>query len=119
MIALADPGLLLLIVSNGLRNAAEAVQLIGSESPHSIAINWGTTDRDYWVAIMDDGCGLPKGTSALFEIGTTTKDKNVHLGMGLAIAKRAASSLGGSLTLNPRSTGGTTFELRWPIPNSS
>ena len=49
-----------------------------------------------------------------FEVGVTTKPKADHLGMGLAIARRAAHSLGGQVSLSPREGGGASFELRWP-----
>ena len=38
-----------------------------------------------------------------------------HIGMGLPLAKKAMSSMGGSVTLGPREEGGAKFEFRWPI----
>jgi sensor histidine kinase regulating citrate/malate metabolism len=45
------------------------------------------------------------------EIGTTTKTG--HLGMGLAIADQALSSMAGKLILVPNQRG-VRFEIRWP-----
>jgi signal transduction histidine kinase len=77
-----------------------------------IVIGWGETDRDLWLSILDRGKGFPQGFAKLFEIGTTTK-KN-HLGMGLALARQAALSLNGQITLAPRQPNGAKFEFRWP-----
>jgi signal transduction histidine kinase len=108
-----DDSLVKLVVANGIRNAIEATESMDTAgSTNRIVISWGETDRDYWIAVVDWGPGLPLGIDRIFEIGSTTKKD--HLGMGLAIAERAALSLGGKITLNPREDKGSRYEFRWP-----
>jgi len=104
-----DSHLLELALANGVRNALEA----STETKEPIVLNWGVTDRDVWVVILDRGIGLPSGSNRVFEIGATTKPN--HLGMGLALAKQAMLSVNGQITLTPRKDGGTSFEVRWPL----
>ncbi|MEX1254088.1 MAG: sensor histidine kinase [Dehalococcoidia bacterium] len=114
LIVIGDTALVRLIVSNGLRNAIEATEAVPTGEKEPVLINWGDTDRDTWISILDRGIGLPPAHDRVFEIGLTTKSKDRHLGMGLALARQAADSLGGSLTLRPRDDAGVAFELRWP-----
>jgi len=95
---------------NGMRNALEACE----ETQGAVVVNWGVTDRDAWVAVLDEGCGLPSGYEDAHEPGRTTKSKTLHHGWGLTIAHRAIASAGGTIALRPRSPRGTSFEIRWP-----
>ena len=99
-----------LIFANAIRNAIEASENVSAPEP--VVVNWGETDRDYWLAVLDRGSGLPTGIDKVFEIGTTTK--RGHLGMGLALASQAALTLNGRISLAPRDPSGTRFEFRWP-----
>ncbi|QEH80980.1 HAMP domain-containing histidine kinase [Sphingomonas sp. C8-2] len=108
-----DKGLVCLAFVNGLRNAIDATLALPVEDERypEITVNWGTTDIDVWVAIVDAGVGFRGNLSRAFEIGSTTKAG--HLGMGLATAQQAMTSLGGSVRLIPGERG-LRFEMRWP-----
>lgn len=108
-----DKGLVCLAFVNGLRNAIDATLALPIEDERypDITVNWGTTDIDVWVAIVDAGVGFRGSLSRAFEIGSTTKAG--HLGMGLATAQQALTSLGGSVRLIPAERG-VRFEMRWP-----
>jgi signal transduction histidine kinase len=110
LIVFGDKSLVDMAARNGLRNAIEAAE---SVSEGKVVINWGKTDRDYWVAVLDNGIGLPAGADRAFDIGSTSKEG--HLGMGLALAKRAIRTMHGNIWLNPRSDGGAAYEFRWPF----
>jgi signal transduction histidine kinase len=101
-----------IIVANAIRNAVEASAELPQGQP--IVVTWGATDCDYWIAVLDRGCGLPAGSQKIFEMGSTTKKG--HFGMGLATAKQAALSLNGKISLVPREQGGVRFEFAWPKP---
>jgi C4-dicarboxylate-specific signal transduction histidine kinase len=107
----SDPALISLAISNGLRNAIDAVNSIGNTEPHRLIINWNKTDIDYWVVVLDRGSGIIGPIESAFEIGKTTKPG--HSGFGLAIARQAIETLGGTCTLQPAAEGGTHFEIRW------
>lgn len=108
-----DKGLVCLAFVNGLRNAIDATLALSVEDDRypEITVNWGATDIDVWVAIVDAGIGFRGSLSRAFEIGSTTKAG--HLGMGLATAQQAMTSLGGSVRLIPGERG-LRFEMRWP-----
>lgn len=108
-----DKGLVCLAFVNGLRNAIDATLALPAEDERypDITVNWGATDIDVWVAIVDAGVGFRGSLSRAFEIGATTKAG--HLGMGLATAQQAMTSLGGSVRLIPGERG-VRFEMRWP-----
>ncbi len=108
-----DKGLVCLAFVNGLRNAIDATLALPVEDERypEITVNWGATDIDVWVAIVDVGVGFRGSLSRAFEIGSTTKAG--HLGMGLATAQQAMMSLGGSVRLIPGERG-VRFEMRWP-----
>jgi nitrogen fixation/metabolism regulation signal transduction histidine kinase len=98
-------------ISNGLRNAIEAVAESGSSDPHAIVVTWEATDVDYWVAVLDRGPGLVGPIEAAFEIGKSTKQG--HSGFGLAIARQAIETLGGAISLQPATGGGVLYKVRW------
>jgi signal transduction histidine kinase len=111
-IVIGDSSLISLCLGNGLRNAVEATAALSEDARKPpIAVAWGQTDIDYWISIVDSGVGFRGNLQRAFEMGTTTKEG--HLGMGLAIANQALGSMGGTLLLVPNARG-VRFEMRWP-----
>jgi nitrogen fixation/metabolism regulation signal transduction histidine kinase len=107
-----DPSLIRMVVVNGLRNAVESQQTIGRQpQSHDVTVNWGETDVDYWVSVLDHGVGINGPIETAFEIGNSNK-KN-HTGFGLAIARQAVETMIGSLTLEPARDGGALYTARW------
>jgi K+-sensing histidine kinase KdpD len=111
LVITSDPALLRLAVQNGVRNAIEAIGEAPTDDPHPIVLTWGETDTDYWIVVIDRGLGIVGPTDSVFEIGKTRKAG--HIGFGLPIARQAIETLGGSVTLEPATGGGTRYELRW------
>lgn len=111
LLALGEPNRVRLALTNGLRNAIEATAALAVEKRGFITINWGATNAEYWVSIVDQGVGLQASTAAMFHIGRTTKAG--HYGMGLPLAQQAMSALGGTVLVSPGATNGTRFEVRW------
>lgn len=109
LIAVADPNLLRIAISNGLRNALEATAASGWKAP--VVVAFGATEVDYWITILDSGPGLAGPAEKAFEIGRTTKAG--HRGFGLAIARQALATLDGDIVLQPAQSGGARLEIRW------
>ncbi|MBY5391028.1 sensor histidine kinase [Rhizobium leguminosarum] len=108
----ADPSLIRMVAVNGLRNAVESLQTVGRPpQTHDVTINWGETDVDYWLSVLDHGIGINGPIETAFEIGNSTK-KN-HTGFGLAIARQAVETMIGSLNLEPAKDGGALYTARW------
>ena len=111
MLITSDRALLRLAISNGIRNAVEAVTGTPGNEPHPIIVTWGETDVDYWVTVLDRGSGVVGPAESAFGIGKTTKKG--HSGFGLTIARQAIETLGGACTLQLQREGGARFEIRW------
>ncbi len=107
-----DRELIRLAVDNCLRNAVEATEEgNGQIGP---VITWGRTDRDAWIAIQDEGIGLPHDSVNILIRHRTTKRNGRHFGLGLDIASRAVRKMGGEIRLARRMPRGTLCEIRWP-----
>jgi len=108
-----DPALIAVAVTNTLRNAIEASLPVASDSHQPpIIVNWGTTDRENWVSIIDEGIGFGGNIAGAFEIGSSTKG---HSGHGLPAAKAAMLSLSGKIELIPQEDKGCAVNLSWPV----
>ncbi len=108
-----DRALVDMACRNGIRNAIDASQpLVETAGAALLVINWGTTDQEHWVSVLDSGRGLPKGRP-IYEFGESTKIG--HPGVGLTIARQAAASMGGYLSIASRQPAGVRFEFRWPL----
>ncbi|MCH7931837.1 MAG: ATP-binding protein [Proteobacteria bacterium] len=114
LVVFGDRSLIKLILINALRNAIESTISAAPSDSEPLVMSWGDTDVDTWVTILDRGIGLPLAFDRAFAIGETTKSKQGHQGMGLAIAKQAADSIDGTVDLRPRDEGGAAFDVRWP-----
>ena len=107
----SDDALLRFAICNGLRNAIEAVAGAQNAAQPLVIIAWGETDVDCWVSVLDRGVGISASIENVFGIGKTTKQG--HSGFGLPIAAAAIEALGGTVSLQPATGGGTKYELRW------
>lgn len=108
-----DPALIAVAVTNTLRNAIEASLPIATDSHKPpIIVNWGMTDRENWISIIDEGVGFGGTIAGAFEIGSSTKG---HSGHGLPAAKAAMLSLSGNIEMIPQEDKGCAVNLSWPV----
>lgn len=98
-------------LSNGLRNAMEAVEVAGPEA--LVVISWGVYGGHSRIVVLDEGHGLPESFDQAFDFGRTTKSQQDHFGYGLPIARMAMRSAGGDVLLTGRERGGASFEMLW------
>ena len=89
----SDPSLIRLAVTNGIRNAIEAVLAsTAPREPYPVVVAWGSTEVEHWVSMRDQGLGLVGAAETAFGIGRTSKKG--HSGFGLAIVRRAMEQKG-------------------------
>src|SRR4051794_20205998 len=97
------------IVGNLVDNALEAV---GPDGGATVRLALADDGREATIEVRDDGPGLPAGLD-IFAPGVTTKPAGpVGRGVGLALVRRAAVALGGTVTA--RTDGGAVFTVRLP-----
>lgn len=97
------------ILQNLLGNAVDALAGQG----HIMVRTTVTEDGGVLLAVEDDGPGIDPGIAAtLFSAGITTKEGS-HGGLGLAIVRKLAGRLGGSIS-HQSQPGQTIFTLALP-----
>ncbi len=104
-----DPGKLESIVQNILTNA------IRNTEEGGIRIDYGTSDRMFFVEIADTGSGIAENETPLifkrFYRGGDSKGK----GLGLAIVKELLDMMGGRVDLKSRTGEGSVFTIWLPL----
>ena len=105
-----DPVLLTQLLENLLDNALKY-------SSDGIELVVQHTDHEMQVAVQDRGHGIPEGEElAIFEpYQRNDRSGQRGSGLGLAVCKAIAGAHGGSLTMNRREGGGSSFVLALPI----
>jgi len=93
-------------LTNLIKNACEATETRGEKFPDDVfrakvEVGLTETDDSVVVTVTDNGVGLPKDRSKLFEPYVTTRDKGT--GLGLPIVKKIAEEHGGTLQLSDAS----------------
>jgi two-component system CitB family sensor kinase len=99
------------IVGNLVDNALDA---LGPDRDGTVSVTIDDDGAQATIVIRDDGPGLaPEVLARAFEPGVTTKPAGpVGRGLGLALVKRAATALGGSVEV--RNEDGAVFTIRLP-----
>ncbi|MFB9224447.1 sensor histidine kinase NtrY-like [Paracoccus cavernae] len=110
-----DPGMMMQVFTNLLKNAGEAVDEFAPEAPDgwqpAIRVDMAVTPDHVSVRIIDNGPGLPEDRSRLFEPYVTLKQGGT--GLGLPIVKKIVEEHGGSLVLTDAPEGhGAMAEVR-------
>lgn len=71
---------------------------------------------DYKIYFADNGVGIPKELQKkVFEVFFKGRRSDINIGMGLYMAKKVVSRLGGELNLNSEIEKGTTIEVIIPV----
>ena len=107
----ADRDQMSLVITNGLKNAIEAVREHSFRDPPELVLNWGRAGYENWLVLMDTGPGFSGDPGAALKLGNTNKED--HIGYGLAMALQAMHSMEGVVQLSNNADGGAKFELRW------
>jgi two-component system CitB family sensor kinase len=107
-----DPADLVTLCGNLIDNAVDAAML--TPPPHRVDVQIGPHGEDLLVRVHDTGPGLDHATLQLaLQRGWSTKEPGEHgRGLGLALVNQVVQRHGG--TMQVRTDGGTTFEVRLP-----
>lgn len=105
------------VIDNLLANARDALLAFQKPGERSLAVEVERRGDALAVRVSDSGPGInPSLGDSLFSSGASTKPNG--MGLGLAMSRNIARSLGGDLTLVTQEGGsGTTFELLLPAAN--
>lgn len=112
---LADPEQLYRILSNLVRNAAQA--LCETDKPR-IEISADLLSETAIICIEDNGPGLPESVEDRLFLPFTRGTGEGSTGLGLSISKELAEGMGGSLELLSTGPDGTSFILGLPLAQS-
>ncbi|MCB1375298.1 MAG: HAMP domain-containing histidine kinase [Rhodobacteraceae bacterium] len=112
--ARADPDQLFRVLTNLVRNAAQAIEASGRAG--SVTVSAGEGDGRTRIRVADTGPGLPpKARENLFR-PFSGGVRQGGTGLGLVIAAELVKGHGGSLTLDETAREGTTFVVDIPAP---
>ncbi len=100
------------VLVNLLRNGADAAS--GAEAGQ-VRLEVLETPQEVVLTVADNGSGIPDALrERIFDPFFSTKLSDGGLGLGLAISDRIAADIGGSLALEPGSSGGAVFRFTLP-----
>jgi len=103
------------VMINLVRNAVEAMQ---ESTRRALTITTARDENFALVSVSDTGPGLSQDVAAsLFQPFVTTKEDG--LGIGLSICRTIVEAHGGKLWMEPNPGGGTVFQFRLPIAETS
>lgn len=87
------------VAGNLVDNGIEAARL-DTRTPAHVEVDLVADGSTLHVSVADSGAGVPEELRAsLFDEGVTTRDDHADHGLGLALARQAARSLGGDVRL--------------------
>lgn len=102
-------------MTNVLKNAAEAVDAKAKAAEPDfrgrISVTVQGDNTQIFVAICDNGVGLPKDKERIVEPYVTTREKGT--GLGLAIVNKIVEEHGGEMLFSAPKDGGTCVTLRF------
>jgi two-component system NtrC family sensor kinase len=104
------PGQLNQVFMNLLVNAIQAI-----DGPGVIRVRTWADARHVYVAVADNGCGIPAEQLArIFDPGFTTKGAGIGTGLGLSISYQIVAAHGGEITVESKVGEGSTFVVALP-----
>jgi signal transduction histidine kinase len=109
-LVLSEAGPLFTVLSNGIRNAIEAVGRGGRVLVAAELVRNGPGYHEVQIDVVDDGPGPPEEAWRVFSLDYTTKRHGP--GVGLALSKAILEEMGGEISLEGREDGVRGARLR-------
>jgi signal transduction histidine kinase len=113
------------IIVNLIRNAAQAIEFANSSDrafdarrAGHIRVALATIAGHLHLTVEDNGPGMPVATAAAF-LSPAKLPQGAQRGLGHHIVHQLVTSSGGTLAVRVRPGQGTTFCIKWPIPDAS
>jgi PAS domain S-box-containing protein len=101
------------VLANLLVNAQQALQTVSP--PRRLRIATGTDGETVWVAIADNGPGIPPSIiKRIFDPFFTTKPQGVGTGVGLSVSHGIVTAHGGQILVESEPGEGSTFTVQLP-----
>ncbi len=103
-------------LTNVVKNAVEAIEQVGRSASDGAAVGhvemrmW-RADNDLFIAISDDGVGLPQERERISEPYMTTRAKGT--GLGLAITKKIVEEHQGAIAFEDSAQGGARVVIQF------
>jgi signal transduction histidine kinase len=114
---LAHNGLMQQVLTNLIKNAAQALSEANTEKPE-IVISAVQIDSTIVIKIRDNGPGISDGyREKIFEPFFTTKTVGEGTGLGLSVSFNIVKKLGGTINLDSKANEFTEFTITFPIKN--
>jgi len=102
------------VVLNLLTNAAHALP-VGHATEHEIRVSVSGTASQAELLVDDTGAGIPDGLEQrVFDPFFTTRPIGEGIGLGLFLTRRIVTALGGTISVTPRTDGGTRARVLLP-----
>lgn len=111
----AEAGPLMQAILNVILNSEQA--MTGRTTEGRLTLDVGQSDEGAWLTVDDNGPGLssPHALSMDSVFDTLRLGANNRLGIGLRIAHRIVTRLGGALTVGVSPIGGTRVRIELPL----
>ena len=88
------------------------------EEGGTLEVTTGIKDDAIHILIKDSGTGIPPShLSKIFDPFFTTKTQGEGSGLGLTIAHRLITKMGGQIRLESEKNQGTTCHIIFPLPS--
>ena len=101
------------VLLNLVNNALDAMEKTGG----TLNISSQLKDNHILVKVADDGPGIPEANfTRIFDPFFTTKQVGKGTGLGLSICYGIIKKLGGEIIVRSVIDGGTTFDVKIPLP---
>jgi PAS domain S-box-containing protein len=101
------------VLANLLINAQQALQTV--PPPRRLRTATGTDGEAVWVAVTDNGPGIPPSiVNRIFDPFFTTKPQGVGTGVGLSVSHGIIAAHGGQILVESEPGAGSTFTIRLP-----